>query len=171
VNSSIFLQFKREIADPLRIEDFTLDDNRPMILAKRQGTALGITGRKKLAFIFTQATPEKAFRSFAALFRDRRGGAEYVLTGPQSLSQFEQVSAIGSVIGRSLRIEAARETYTTSAGRLREKGHLSPRRRGALPTKQPLWWHSSDLPRSMYPGFREGASCPQIFVRIPVSVD
>jgi hypothetical protein len=105
VNSSIFLQFKREIADPLRIEDFTLDDNRPMILAKRQGTALGITGRKKLAFIFTQATPEKAFRSFAALFRDRRGGAEYVLTGPQSLSQFEQVSTIGRVLGRSLHIE------------------------------------------------------------------
>src|SRR6266480_1423109 len=32
-------------------------------------------------------------------------GAEYVLTGPESLSQFEQVSTIGGVIGRSLRIE------------------------------------------------------------------
>ena len=32
-------------------------------------------------------------------------GAEYVLTGPQSLSQFEQLSTIGRVIGRSLRIE------------------------------------------------------------------
>src|SRR6266849_8987427 len=32
-------------------------------------------------------------------------GAEYVLTGPQSLNQFEQVSTIGRVIGRSLRIE------------------------------------------------------------------
>src|ERR1700693_5898340 len=31
--------------------------------------------------------------------------AEYVLTGPQSLSQFEQVSTIGRVIGRLLRIE------------------------------------------------------------------
>jgi uncharacterized protein YbjT (DUF2867 family) len=30
---------------------------------------------------------------------------EYVLTGPESLSQFEQVSIIGRVIGRSLRIE------------------------------------------------------------------
>jgi uncharacterized protein YbjT (DUF2867 family) len=30
---------------------------------------------------------------------------EYVLTGPQSLSQFEQVAAIGRVLGRALRIE------------------------------------------------------------------
>jgi uncharacterized protein YbjT (DUF2867 family) len=40
-----------------------------------------------------------------ALSEDGHAGAEYVLTGPQSLSQFEQVSAIGCVIGRSLRIE------------------------------------------------------------------
>jgi len=40
-----------------------------------------------------------------ALCEDGHAGAEYVLTGPQSLSQFEQVSAIGRVIGRSLRIE------------------------------------------------------------------
>jgi uncharacterized protein YbjT (DUF2867 family) len=40
-----------------------------------------------------------------ALCEDGHAGAEYVLTGPQSLSQFEQVSTIGSVIGRSLRIE------------------------------------------------------------------
>jgi uncharacterized protein YbjT (DUF2867 family) len=40
-----------------------------------------------------------------ALCEDGHAGAEYVLTGPQSLSQFEQVSAIGLVIGRSLRIE------------------------------------------------------------------
>ena len=40
-----------------------------------------------------------------ALCEDGHGGAEYVLTGPQSLSQFEQLSAVGRVIGRSLRIE------------------------------------------------------------------
>ncbi len=40
-----------------------------------------------------------------ALCEDAHAGAEYVLTGPQSLSQFEQVSMIGSVINRSLRIE------------------------------------------------------------------
>lgn len=40
-----------------------------------------------------------------ALSEDRHAGAEYVLTGPQSLSQFEQVSTISRVIGRSLRIE------------------------------------------------------------------
>ena len=32
-------------------------------------------------------------------------GAEYVLTGPESLSQLEQITTIGRVIGRSLRIE------------------------------------------------------------------
>jgi len=40
-----------------------------------------------------------------ALCEDGHAGAEYVLTGPQSLSQFEQISTIGGVIGRSLRIE------------------------------------------------------------------
>ena len=40
-----------------------------------------------------------------ALCEEGHAGAEYVLTGPQSLSQFEQISTIGSVIGRSLRIE------------------------------------------------------------------
>jgi len=40
-----------------------------------------------------------------ALCEDGHAGAEYVLTGPQSLTQFEQVSTIGRVIDRSLRIE------------------------------------------------------------------
>jgi uncharacterized protein YbjT (DUF2867 family) len=40
-----------------------------------------------------------------ALLENGHAGAEYVLTGPQSLSQFEQVSTIGRAIGRSLRIE------------------------------------------------------------------
>ncbi len=39
------------------------------------------------------------------LYEDAHSGAEYVLTGPQSLSQFEQIATIGSVLGRSLRIE------------------------------------------------------------------
>jgi len=40
-----------------------------------------------------------------ALCEDGHDGADYVLTGPQSLSQFEQISTIGSVLSRSLRIE------------------------------------------------------------------
>jgi len=40
-----------------------------------------------------------------ALCEDGHAGAEYVLTGPQSLSQFEQISTIGRVIGRPLHIE------------------------------------------------------------------
>ena len=36
---------------------------------------------------------------------DGHGGAEYVLTGPESLSQAEQVATIGRAIGRSLRME------------------------------------------------------------------
>src|SRR5690349_10219383 len=41
-----------------------------------------------------------------ALCDDGHAGAEYVLTGPQSLSQFEQLSIIGRATRRSLRIEA-----------------------------------------------------------------
>jgi uncharacterized protein YbjT (DUF2867 family) len=40
-----------------------------------------------------------------ALCEDGHARAEYVLTGPQSMSQFEQLSAIGRVLGRALRIE------------------------------------------------------------------
>lgn len=40
-----------------------------------------------------------------ALCEEGHSGAEYVLTGPQSLSQLEQIATIGSVIGRSLRLE------------------------------------------------------------------
>ena len=40
-----------------------------------------------------------------ALSDDGHASAEYVLTGPQSLSQAEQVSTIGRAIGRSLRFE------------------------------------------------------------------
>ena len=40
-----------------------------------------------------------------ALCDDGHDRAEYVLTGPQSLTQSEQISTIGDVIGRSLRIE------------------------------------------------------------------
>ena len=40
-----------------------------------------------------------------ALLEAGHDGAEYVLTGPQSLSQLEQVATIGDVTGRSLRFE------------------------------------------------------------------
>jgi uncharacterized protein YbjT (DUF2867 family) len=40
-----------------------------------------------------------------ALTEDGHAGMEYVLTGPQSLTQAEQVSTIGHAIGRSLRVE------------------------------------------------------------------
>ena len=40
-----------------------------------------------------------------ALCEDGHAGAEYVLTGPQSLSQFEQISTIADAIGRRVRIE------------------------------------------------------------------
>jgi len=40
-----------------------------------------------------------------ALCEDGHAGAEYVLTGPQSLSQAEQVATIGRAIGRPLRLE------------------------------------------------------------------
>jgi uncharacterized protein YbjT (DUF2867 family) len=40
-----------------------------------------------------------------ALYEDGHAGGDYVLTGPESLSQAEQVSAIGDAIGRRIRFE------------------------------------------------------------------
>jgi len=40
-----------------------------------------------------------------ALTEAHHAGAEYVLTGPESLTQFEQIGIIGRTIGRSLHIE------------------------------------------------------------------
>jgi uncharacterized protein YbjT (DUF2867 family) len=40
-----------------------------------------------------------------ALYEDGHAGADYVLTGPESLSQAEQVSIIGAAIGRRLQFE------------------------------------------------------------------
>jgi uncharacterized protein YbjT (DUF2867 family) len=40
-----------------------------------------------------------------ALCENGHAGAEYVLTGPESLTQREQISIVGSVLGRSLHIE------------------------------------------------------------------
>ena len=40
-----------------------------------------------------------------ALFQDGHAGGDYVLTGPESLSQAEQVRIIGDVLGRRIRFE------------------------------------------------------------------
>jgi uncharacterized protein YbjT (DUF2867 family) len=39
------------------------------------------------------------------LYEDGHAGGDYVLTGPESLSQAEQVSIIGDVVGRTIRFE------------------------------------------------------------------
>jgi uncharacterized protein YbjT (DUF2867 family) len=39
------------------------------------------------------------------LYQDGHAGGDYVLTGPESLSQAEQVSIIGDVLGRRIRFE------------------------------------------------------------------
>lgn len=61
----------------------------------------------------TSGNPPSARKPRCGEFRSRRryghgNGGEYVLTGPESLSQFEQVANIGRVIGRPLCIEYAR---------------------------------------------------------------
>ncbi len=55
----------------------------------------------------TAPTHERDIAAVAvhALCEDGHAGAEYLVTGPQSLSQSEQISAIGDVIGRPLRME------------------------------------------------------------------
>jgi uncharacterized protein YbjT (DUF2867 family) len=55
----------------------------------------------------TAPTDERDLAAVAVrtLCEDRHAGAEYVLTGPQSLTQAEQIHIIGHAIGRSLRVE------------------------------------------------------------------
>jgi uncharacterized protein YbjT (DUF2867 family) len=55
----------------------------------------------------TAPTDERDVAAVAvrALCEEGHAGAEYVVTGPQSLTQAEQVQTIGRAIGRSLRVE------------------------------------------------------------------
>jgi uncharacterized protein YbjT (DUF2867 family) len=55
----------------------------------------------------TAPTDERDLAAVAVrtLSEDGHAGAEYVVTGPQSLTQAEQVHTIGRAIGRSLRVE------------------------------------------------------------------
>lgn len=55
----------------------------------------------------TAPTDERDVAAVAVrvLCEDGHAGAEYVVTGPQSLTQAEQVHTIGRAIGRSLRVE------------------------------------------------------------------
>jgi uncharacterized protein YbjT (DUF2867 family) len=55
----------------------------------------------------TAPTDERdvAAAAVRALCDEGHGGAEYVITGPQSLTQAEQVRTIGRAIGRTLRVE------------------------------------------------------------------
>jgi uncharacterized protein YbjT (DUF2867 family) len=52
------------------------------------------------------------------LYEDGHAGGDYVLTGPESLSQAEQVSIIGDVVGRRVRFEelSPEEFRTETAG-------------------------------------------------------
>jgi uncharacterized protein YbjT (DUF2867 family) len=57
--------------------------------------------------VATAPTDERDIAAVAtrALTEDGHGGDEYVVTGPQSLTQAEQLSIIGQAIGRSIPIE------------------------------------------------------------------
>jgi uncharacterized protein YbjT (DUF2867 family) len=70
-------------------------------------TRAGDIVRWPYLFVPTAPIDERDVAAVAvhALCRDGHAGAEYVLTGPQSLTQFEQVATIGRVLGRYLRIE------------------------------------------------------------------
>ena len=51
-----------------------------------------------------------------ALYEDGHAGADYVLTGPESLSQAGQVSAIGAVLGRRIRFDELSPEEFRAAG-------------------------------------------------------
>jgi hypothetical protein len=60
-----------------------------------------------------------SYRPSRALYEDGHTGGDYVLTGPESLSQAEQVSVIGAALGRQIRFEemSPEEFRRETAGR------------------------------------------------------
>ena len=58
-----------------------------------------------------------------ALYQDGHAGGDYVLTGPESLSQAEQVSIIAETIGRPIRFEELSPDEAPPAKRM-AAGHL-----------------------------------------------
>jgi len=69
------------------------------------------------------------------LYQDGHTGGDYVLTGPESLSQAEQVKIIGDVRGRPIRFEELSpdefRSETEEAGRARSRTCCPPRGRDA----------------------------------------
>jgi len=60
------------------------------------------------------------------LYQDGHVGGDYVLTGPESLSQAEQVRIIGDVLGRRIKSEE----LSPDEFRRETEGHLAPSGRG-----------------------------------------
>jgi uncharacterized protein YbjT (DUF2867 family) len=87
------------------------------------------------------------------LCEEGHSGAEYVLTGPQSLTQFEQISTIGRVIGRSLRIE---EIPPDAAGQ--ELGRVMPQ--GAVDMLLAAWAAAIGQPAFLTSTVREITGAP-----------
>jgi uncharacterized protein YbjT (DUF2867 family) len=61
--------------------------------------ATGRIGRAVVDLLVDTGVPVRA------LYEDGHAGGDYVLTGPESLSQAEQVSIIGDVVGRRIAFE------------------------------------------------------------------
>ena len=82
--------------------------SRPMRLRggpHRFALATSCAGRMRAAPTAPIHGRDVAAVAVRALFESGHDGAEYVLTGPESLSQLEQVVTIGEVIGKPLRYE------------------------------------------------------------------
>jgi uncharacterized protein YbjT (DUF2867 family) len=69
--------------------------------------AIGDVVRWPYAAVETAPIDERDVAAVAAraLYEDGHGGGDYVLTGPESLSQAEQLRVIGDVLGRPIRFE------------------------------------------------------------------
>ena len=69
----------------------------------RVGTWNGMSYKSALCFL--KSDKGNLAIAVRTLCEDGHAGAEYVVTGPQSLTQAEQVHTIGRALGRSLRVE------------------------------------------------------------------
>jgi len=107
--ASLYADIERRIADA-GLQSTVI---RPGMFASNAllwwAPAIRTTGVVRWPYGAAETAPidDRDVASVAALtlYRDEHAGGDYVLTGPESLSQAEQVNIIGEVLGRPIRFE------------------------------------------------------------------
>ena len=89
----------------------------------RSVTAVSCAGRTSVSQQLRSTNATSRLSAMRTLCDDGHAGTEYVLTGPQSLSQFQQLSTIGDVIGCKLTIKIPRDEAQSESVRDHAETH------------------------------------------------